>query len=73
MQYQWHINTSNQAKFLSMVYYDGHLFWTATVLYPFYWNIDLYGIWRKKIYTQLMNRVAPQNTQDLTTFTASVL
>jgi len=27
----------------------------------------------EKIHTQLMNRVAPQNTQDLTTFTASVL
>lgn len=28
---------------------------------------------KKKIYTWLMNRVAPQNTEDLTKFTASVL
>lgn len=29
MQYQWYINTPNQAKFLAMVYDDGHLFWTV--------------------------------------------
>lgn len=28
---------------------------------------------KKKIYSRLMNRVAPQNTEDLTKFTASVL